>query len=283
MDALKEAQRLLAEAAHSERAVRRKLTDSGCGEDEVRETLAMLRETGTDYERECLRCAQEICGEQPWTSRRALRAQLEKAGFLPPALAYTDRTLPVNWFDHARSFYERSAQPGVDPSAAQQKLADAGFKAAEIVYALGELPESEEEEAWQKAQYMLGAAPSSEPSVRSELAETYDEWAVQTVIERLGDIWADQALAAAWRLVGRYGPLISQQRLGSYLRMQGFTLIQAAQAVRDVPVDWNSQALQCARFYYFRKNMPPGHLRGQLREHQFTGSQIRSALQNLRR
>lgn len=281
MDVEREAKKLAAERPWSKNGLRRELRERGCEPADITAVIAALEQAGISWARECLRSARQLCRERPSVSRRELRRLLSEAGFLPAELEFAEKTQPVNWFDHARAAYEQSARLGVDPSAAQHALQEGGFSPAEIAYALGEVPDSEEERALHAAQYLLASAPSSEAYIRGELGQDFDQWAVQTVIERLGSIWNEQAMAAGWHLVGRYGVLLSQQRLGSYLYMQGFTLTQVAHVLRDLPVDWDAQALGCARYYHYRKGVDLGRLRESVRQHRFTSNQAKAAVRAL--
>lgn len=273
--------KLLEEKPWSKIGLRRELRSRGHDEDSMHAAIRHLTDVGLSWRHECLRRARQICREQPGISRTELRTALGGESFLPAEVEFAEKTLPVNWFDHARRAYADSAQLGVDPSAAQYTLESGDFTPSEIAYALTGVPESEEERALQRAEYFLGASPASQASVREELSDEFDQWAVQRVFEQLGDIWQEQALAAAWRLLGRYGVLLSQQRLQSFLRMQGFTLSQALHAAQELPVDWAEQALQCASLLHYRKGIPVSRLKEELRRQQFTGSEIRAALRQV--
>lgn len=281
MDVTQRARDLLAGRPWSKIGLRRELRASGAGEPEIRAAIDSLVAQGTDWQRECLRSAQSMCREQPACSRQDLRRQLGTEGFLPAEVEYAEKTMPVNWFDHARRAYAQMAQPGLDPVAALDLLRSGGFTSPETAYAFGVIPDAAEKQALLRAQYLLGSAPSSQQSIYGELAVDYANWIITSVMDELGDIWDGQAIKASWRLLGRYGPALSQQRLGSYLRVQNFTLQQIAGVYENLPVDWQMQALQCARYYYYRKGVPLEKIRDSVRQHKFTIGQAKSAVQAL--
>lgn len=282
MPAIEQARALLARGPCSKIGLRRALRNEGIAEQDIQSALDILSAEGISWNRECLRNAELYCRREPACSRQDLRRELGSQSFLPAEVGYAEKTLPVNWFDHAQAAYAKAARPGMDPMAQTDALRSGGFTPAEISYAIGEVPDSLEEQALERAAYLLGAAPSSEQSVRTELRNDFEAWVVVNALDRLGDIWTDQALAASWRLLGRYGPALSQQRLGSYLRIQNFTLHQIASVYQEFPVDWDAQAVACARYYYFHKGVELPRLKDAIRQHKFTAGQAKAAVRILK-
>lgn len=254
-------------------ALQQEMREAGFAEAEISAAVLWLH---ADWKREALLAARQLAAAAPPLSRQQLREALRLQKFLPAEVDFALESLAVNWFD-------RAAQTVV-PADSERALYlyTQMYTDQEIAWALEISPEDEEEIVWQQAQYILAGTPFSKAALQEILTAKFTSWLADRALLRLGDIWSAQAQRAASHLLGRYGALLSKKRLLQFLQAQKFTLEQIAAVLRDFPGDWEEQALQCALFYARTRNLSAAKLKKALKDQQFAGAEIRSALQRLK-